>query len=73
MQRMFGKDACPLCASLMPKPQAADLVKQCLSQFLDVLRGSGMVTVEKQARLGKFLKKRASLHNCAHVCDVSMK
>ncbi|CAE7684764.1 unnamed protein product, partial [Symbiodinium microadriaticum] len=31
--------------------QAADLVKQCLSQFLDVLRGSGMVTVEKQGDL----------------------
>ena len=42
----------------MPKLQAADLVKQCLSQFLDVLRSSGMVTVEKQARLGKFLERR---------------
>eukprot|EP00439_Symbiodinium_sp_Y106_P037204 s838_g4.t1 len=31
--------------------QAADLVKQCLSQFLDVLRSSGMVTVEKQGDL----------------------
>ena len=43
----LGNSPPPLAPPASPK-EVSELIRECLSKFLDVLRSSGAVTVEKQ-------------------------